>query len=114
MFPICSLMVEDKKEGEFLTLSFLEELRHLCFKIGYKFGDFGNELDNLRLSLANQNLHDFQKELVGRLHAVPPGMYASPLRLMAATADIKVSHAAFEAAVRLFSRKLRGELSGND
>ena len=45
---------------------------------------------------------DFQKELAGRLHAVPPGMYASPLRLMAATADIKVSHAAFEAAVRLF------------
>jgi len=78
-------MPDDGKEGEFLTLSFLQELRDLCFKFGMDISDFQEKLHGFGNTLANPNLHDFDRELVGRVQAVEPGgVYQPPIRLMAA------------------------------
>ena len=91
-------MIDDTDDGQLHTLGLLERLRAGTRNIEGAYSDLYRRVDGLLRELSNPNLHDIAN-MQSRVELWTPD--GQQVRwAIAATANVTVGHAAFEAAVR--------------
>jgi hypothetical protein len=90
-------MAED--DGDAHTLGLLVDPRDLCLKIAEHHEKYASDLHCLLLQVQNPNLHDLDRDLSFRVLELGPG-YGDTLRTVSANANLRLGHAALEAAVK--------------
>lgn len=104
-------------EGDDHTVGLLLHLRNLCMKISEHYEEDARDLHRLLQQVNNPNLHDLDYDLSFRVVQLGPGYYGETLRTVSANANLRLGHAALEAAVKLnpnstWLLKYRGGLAG--
>jgi len=87
-------------EGDAHTLGLLVELRALCQKIADHNDGYAVEVHRLLQQLSNPNLHGLEEDLHFRVVQLGPGYYGERLRIVSASANMALGHAALEAAIK--------------
>jgi hypothetical protein len=88
-------------EGDGYTLGLLLELRKLCTKIAEENQVYTNEVHRLLQQLVNPNLHGLERDLSFRvIQRSVEGYYGETLRTVSANANLRLGHAALEAAIK--------------
>jgi hypothetical protein len=97
--PSCSLFVlMNEDDGQLYTLGLIEQLRDQCKSLWGASSELYFRVDKLLGQLANPNLHDINFNMQTRVELWDS--YGNHIRwVVAATGNVAIGHAAFEAAV---------------
>jgi hypothetical protein len=88
-------------EGDGYTLGLLLELRKLCQKIAGDNEAYAYEVHRLLQQLNNPNLHGLDRDLSFRvIQMSAENYYGENLRTVSANANLRLGHAALEAAIK--------------
>ena len=92
---------EMEDEGDGYTLRLLVELRRLCTKIAEENHVYTSEVHSPLQQLVNPNLHGLDRDLSYRvIQQSAEGYYGETLRTVSSNANLRLGHAAPEAAIK--------------